>query len=393
MIPDRRTSHAPLNYPEKMSRSMATFFYLSLAAGAALAQSNYDFSGDWKLNPARSEIGKLPSPPEMSLKIDQSAATMTVYASTPLLVPLDGRTETRKASGLTYSTQAKWEGQALLSNTIVTGDGKNYTIMDRWKRSSNGKTLTLRRTIVDRGGEAESILVYETPSTVSRAVEPAAAPPVAPPQRRQMLAPARQTQLTDQDFVVTSGTRILLHLRNSVDTKHSKPGDRVYLETSMPVFVNQQMIIPQGSYVLGSITESERAGKVKGKASMNISFDSITLPNGVTRDFHSRVGSAESAEVDREEGRIKGESGKGNDARTVGTTAAGGAAIGTIAGAAKGAALKGLGIGAAAGGAAGLIGVLMSRGPDVVLRPGTSVELVLDRDLRFTADELTRSGR
>ena len=372
-----------------MSKMKAVISFICLATTVGLAQSGTDFSGEWKLNPARSEVGKLPSPPDMSLRIDQSAASLTVSAANTSLYPLDGRTETRKLNGLTLSTQTKWEGAALLSNTLVTGDGKNYTIMERWKRSPNGSTLTIRRTIVDKSGETESILVYESPSNISRG--PVQADP--PPPQRPMLAPARQSTRSDEDFVIASGTRILLHLRNAVDTKHSAPGDRVYLETSMPVFVNQQMVIPQGSYVLGTITEALRAGKVKGRAAMNLSFDSITLPNGVTRDFHSRLGSADSAQVDREEGRIKGESGKGSDAKTVGATAAGGAAIGTIAGAARNAPLTGLGIGAAAGGAAGLIGVLMSRGPDVVLRPGTSVELVLDRDIRFTADELTRWGR
>jgi hypothetical protein len=48
----------------------------------------------------------------------------------------------------------------------------------------------------------------------------------------------------------------------------------------------------------------------------------------------------------------------------------------------------GVGVGAAAGAAAGLIGVLASRGPDAQLARGTTVEMVLDRPLAFTDDEL-----
>ena len=51
----------------------------------------------------------------------------------------------------------------------------------------------------------------------------------------------------------------------------------------------------------------------------------------------------------------------------------------------------GAGIGAAAGAVAGLAGVFGSRGPDVVIPQGTTMEMVLDRELRFTAAEL--SGR
>jgi hypothetical protein len=48
----------------------------------------------------------------------------------------------------------------------------------------------------------------------------------------------------------------------------------------------------------------------------------------------------------------------------------------------------GAGIGAAAGAAAGQAGVLGSRGPNVILPQGTTMELVLDRDLRYTPVEL-----
>ena len=134
---------------------------------------------------------------------------------------------------------------------------------------------------------------------------------------------------------------------------------------------------------------SQRAGRVKGKSALNLRFDSLTLPNGVTRDFRSRLGSADvSGNLDRSEGKIKGEGNKGGDARTVGQTTAAGAGIGSIAGAASGHLGMGAGIGAAAGAAAGLAGVLGSRGPDVVLQAGTTMELVLDRELRFTAAEL-----
>jgi type IV secretion system protein VirB10 len=50
--------------------------------------------------------------------------------------------------------------------------------------------------------------------------------------------------------------------------------------------------------------------------------------------------------------------------------------------------VKGAGIGAAAGAAAGMIGVLMSRGPDALLERGSTLEMVLDRDLTFTGEEI-----
>jgi hypothetical protein len=43
----------------------------------------------------------------------------------------------------------------------------------------------------------------------------------------------------------------------------------------------------------------------------------------------------------------------------------------------------GAGIGAAAGAAAGMLGVLLTRGPDAVLAKGSTIEMVLDRDVSF----------
>ena len=45
-----------------------------------------------------------------------------------------------------------------------------------------------------------------------------------------------------------------------------------------------------------------------------------------------------------------------------------------------------------AGAAAGLIGVLLTRGPDAVLAKGSTVEMVLDRNLDFDEGELDFSG-
>jgi type IV secretion system protein VirB10 len=180
-----------------------------------------------------------------------------------------------------------------------------------------------------------------------------------------------------------------LGLINSISTKGSREGDLIYLTTLMPVVIGGRIVIPPGSYVNGTITSSVRPGRVKGRGELYIRFDSLTLPNGTTRDLRSRLGQSDAnAEVDREEGKIKGEGGKGKDAGTVAQTTAAGASVGGLAGAIGRHPGMGVGIGAAAGAAAGLAGVLLSRGPDVTLPKGTTVEMVLDRDLQYEEKEL-----
>jgi type IV secretion system protein VirB10 len=194
------------------------------------------------------------------------------------------------------------------------------------------------------------------------------------------------------DYVVDPGAKIPLSLINSVSTKHSAEGDRVYLETVFPILVNGRIVIPPGSYVAGTVTQVKRPGRVKGRGELYLRFDSLTLPNGVTRDFRARVGSLDgraSEELDRTEGKIRSEGNKGGDARTVGEAAGAGASVGAIAGGASGGHYgMGAGIGAAAGATAGLMGVLLSRGPDAVLAKGSSLEMILDRPLTFSASEL-----
>lgn len=197
------------------------------------------------------------------------------------------------------------------------------------------------------------------------------------------------------EFVIEPGTRIPLSLINSVSTKGSAEGDRVYLETVFPILANGRIVIPPGSYVAGTITEVKRPGRVKGRGEMFLRFDSLTLPNGVTRDFRARVGSLDgqsSDELDRGEGKIKSDTNKSGDARSVGEAAAAGTSVGVIAGSVAGRPGMGAGVGAAAGAAAGLLGVLLSRGPDVVLARGTTLEMVLDRMVSFSAEEIDFTG-
>lgn len=228
---------------------------------------------------------------------------------------------------------------------------------------------------------AASIAVAQTPAPGTDAN--------APGWRRVEEAKAVETK--PNGLVVASGTRVLLTLINGVSTKHSAEGDRIYLQTSYPILVQNRIVIPPGSYVEGTLTEIKRPGRVKGRGEIYLRFDSLTLPNGVSRDFRARIGGLDgdrNEKLDKSEGKIEGSGNKGGDARTVAETTAAGASVGSIAGAVGGRPGLGLGAGAAAGAAAGLMAVLLTRGPDAVLARGTALEMVLDRPLTFEEGEL-----
>lgn len=222
-----------------------------------------------------------------------------------------------------------------------------------------------------------------------------AAPGATPAEDRKAEGWRPMAQPVSGEYQVVQGTRIPLSLINSVSTKNATDGERVYLETAFPVVQNGRIVIPPGSYVAGTITHVKRPGRMKGRGELYLRFDSLTLPNGVTRDFRARVGSLDGqapAELDKTEGKIRSEGNKSGDARTVGETAAAGASIGAIAGSVAGNSGMGAGLGAAAGATAGLLGVMLSRGPDAILMRGSTVEMILDRPLTFSENELDFGG-
>jgi hypothetical protein len=206
---------------------------------------------------------------------------------------------------------------------------------------------------------------------------------------------AAEDQQDEDVYVVPIGTRIPMGLINSISTRSAAPGDRVYLETVFPIVIEGKMVIPPGSFVTGTVTGSQRPGRVKGKGELYLRFDSLTLPNGVTRDFLARVGALDGGlreGLDRDEGAIKGDSDKASDATTIiGTTVTGGS-VGIMGGLAAGNVGRGAGIGMAAGAAAGVASVLLTRGPDVVLPAGASLEMITDRPIEFRTDELQFEG-
>ena len=174
--------------------------------------------------------------------------------------------------------------------------------------------------------------------------------------------------------VVPAGTVIPVTLTSRISTKNARDGDGIYGKTVFPITVNNKVVIPEGSFVRGKVTEIRRPGRVKGKGELTLNFQTLVLPSGITVPIYTSLGGVGGAGERKGEATVQGDSSKGEDAKTVGTTAAQGALIGVIADRGKGAVVGG-GVGAAAGTAA----VLLTRGKDLVLEPGTTIEIVLDR--------------
>jgi hypothetical protein len=177
---------------------------------------------------------------------------------------------------------------------------------------------------------------------------------------------------------IPQGSHVLLKMVNSISTRTAAAGDYVYLTTATPIVANGEVVVSVGSYVQGVVTQSLRSGRVKGRAELSIRIESLTLPSGKVVKIapHLRSVDSEGTEqkVDKEGGVQQGGS-KGTDAAKIATTGGVGAAIGGMADRSW----KGAGIGAGAGGAVGLATVLLSRGREVELRQGSSVDVTFER--------------
>jgi hypothetical protein len=205
-------------------------------------------------------------------------------------------------------------------------------------------------------------------------------------------APKTPPPAESSQIVVPVNTAIPLTLKNTVNSRTAFAGQAIYCETIYPITVGNRIVIPVGSYVKGTVTQVVRPGRLKGKAQVGIRFESITLPNGTTRALRaslSSYGGTGEEGFKRQESKIEGASTKGEDAGKIATTATEGTIIGGLSSRSG----KGAGIGALSGGLGGLIWVLATRGKEVLLPPGTNLELQLSSPLTFDRDEIEPATR
>ena len=208
--------------------------------------------------------------------------------------------------------------------------------------------------------------------------------------------PAPPAEAPSQTFTVPAGTKVLLSLKSGINTKTAQQGDGVYLVSSFPVVGGSRVMIPVGVYVQGVVDRVVRPGRVKGRAQIDLHFTTMIFPNGsiveVPGVLNSLPGS-DGPKVKDSEGTVEQAGNKGRDVGNIAKGAAIGAEAGVLGGAASGDVVKGVGYGSLAGAAAGAIYTLFTRGNDIVIPSGTSVEMVLQRPLVLQQSQLAGSNQ
>lgn len=208
---------------------------------------------------------------------------------------------------------------------------------------------------------SESPFPVETPSLVALAtIEPAAVGrPVEAEERPRIV----------RDLVIAANSVVGLQVDTSVSTEDAAVEDHVEARVTRDVIVDDQIAVPAGTRVIGSVVLVERAGEFKGAARLGVRFHTVVLDDV----FELPIGS----ETVYRKGKGRGS----KSAAKIGGAAVGGAILGAIFGGRQGAA-----IGGAAGAAGGTAAAMAGDGQPATLPAGSTLTVRISRPVTITIE-------
>jgi hypothetical protein len=163
--------------------------------------------------------------------------------------------------------------------------------------------------------------------------------------------------------LVPVGTDLKVRINDTLSSKDSRIGDRFTATVIDPSRFDE-------ARVYGHISSIQKSGKIKGRTSMNLAFDSVELRDGrkgVLHGYVTRVYGDDSGRADNEGGVESGSRTKQTIKRS-GIGAGIGAIVGGIAGGGKGAA-----IGLIIGGAGGAGSLAVQGSKELKIESGTEM--------------------
>jgi hypothetical protein len=156
-------------------------------------------------------------------------------------------------------------------------------------------------------------------STTAQQPAPAPVPPPEPP----------------KPFVVPAGTSLPVILSSTINSRVANVGDEFSGSVAEDILVDNEVAIPKGSKVTGTVVNSKKQGTFKGQADLAVKLTSLEV-----RGKGYMIASSTYASTEKGKGK--------RTAVVTGGGAAVGALIGGLAGGGKGAAI-GAGVGAGGG--------------------------------------------
>ena len=163
---------------------------------------------------------------------------------------------------------------------------------------------------------------------------------------------ARPSGPVPASITIPAGKVIFARLNEPLSSDHNHPGDTFTATLDQPIVVDGWVVARRGDTIVGTVTQAQKAGRVKGVSHLGLELTDITIVDGNQLPVKTELwnGSAGTSH--------------GADAGAIATTTG----VGTIIGAAANGG-TGAGVGAGAGALAGIGLVLLTRGKPTVLGP------------------------
>ena len=172
-----------------------------------------------------------------------------------------------------------------------------------------------------------------------------------------------------RELIVSADSVIGLQVDTPVSTEDAEVEDNVEARVTRDVVVDNEIAIPAGAQVLGSVVLVEHAGQLKGSARLGVRFHTVVLD-----DLYELPIATETV---YREGRGRGS----ESAAKIGGAAVGGAILGAIFGGRQGAA-----IGSAAGAAGGTAAAMAGDGQPATFPAGSTLTVRLSQPATVTIE-------
>ncbi len=130
----------------------------------ATASAAPNFTGNWKINASKTDVGPLPVPEKYEQKIEHkdpslkytiNQANQMGEFSSDHVYTTDGAECKNKLRGNELKSKVTWDGDKLKFETKMEYQGAEVTFLDKWSLSADGKVLTIERHIASPQGEID----------------------------------------------------------------------------------------------------------------------------------------------------------------------------------------------------------------------------------------------
>jgi len=141
-------------------RLIALLLAFGLSVVTAVAKPN--FTGEWKMDAAKSDFGPMPPPESLTYKIKHEEPKVEMVSAqkgvqgefeSNAKYTTDGKECVNTIRDTEIKSTLTWDGDALKMASKLNFQGADITLDDKWTLSEDGKTIVIDRQISSPQGE------------------------------------------------------------------------------------------------------------------------------------------------------------------------------------------------------------------------------------------------